>query len=132
MAGDPTDRCGGGVLGATGFQAMPLAAAMEASPAAATLEVEIQVSPQNIILKAPVIWLTVHAVISLRSVVPASVTLNGVAARIVTADSRGELVAKFAFAEIAAIVEKPATTLILGATSTDGAPITGWCEVGVR
>jgi hypothetical protein len=120
------------ILGIAGIQAIPLAAALEATPEAATLQVEMQVSPQNIILKAPVTWVTVHAVIPLRLVVPASVTLNGVAARIVTADNRGELVAKFAFAEIAAIVEKPATTLILGATSTDGSPITGWFEVGVR
>jgi hypothetical protein len=120
------------ILGAASIAAIPLAAAMEDPPQAATLEVTIQVSPQNIILKAPVTWITVHAVIPLRSVVPASVTLNGVAARIVTADSRGELVAKFAFGEIAAIVNKPSATMILDATSTDGTPIMGWCEVGVR
>ncbi len=120
------------ILGVTSTQAILLTSEVEASPEVATLEVDIQASPQNIILKAPVTWVTIHAVVPLRSVVPASVTLNGVAARIVTADNRGELVAKFAFSEIAAIVTKPATTLILDATSTDGTPITGWCEVGVR
>ena len=69
----------------------------------------------------------------LSTVNAATVQLNGIPAKSVFADSRGELVAKFDIAAVKALAElSPELTLTLTADLKDGSEITGIDVVQVR
>ena len=87
--------------------------------------VVIQIAPQTIVLGAPVSAVTVHAQIPYSSVVGTSVTLSGIPASATFPDSRGELVAKFRFSAVSAIVSPPSATLVLNGLTKDGGSFTG-------
>ena len=78
----------------------------------------VSISPQTLLLS----WeqsgsVTVHTNIPL--VGQPSVTLEGIPARVVFADSRGELVAKFSEAAVEAVVAPPEATLTLCVDGVD-------------
>ena len=82
--------------------------------------VGIQLSPNVLVLEAPVTWLTVHTNLPLSAVHPSSVALNGLPADVVKADACGDLVAKFHMEAVEAIVSPPEATLTLTGLKTDG------------
>ena len=96
------------------------------------VEIDIMVSPQTIILEAPVTWVTVHTDIPQSMVERDTVALNYIPARIVTCDARGYLVAKFDFDDIKAIVAPPEAVLGLSGLTIDGALFAGVDVVPVK
>ncbi len=90
--------------------------------------IEIQVSPQTILLSWKAkgdVRVTVHADIDYSTVVTLSVELGGVEAIFTKADARGDLVAKFWYEDIKDLVDAGTTTLILTGTRTDGSTFEG-------
>ena len=81
--------------------------------------VQITVAPNTIVLGSPVDSVTVHSNVPLGSVVPGSVTLNGVTVVHVWADNRGHLVARMALADIEG-VEPPSVTITLAGELKSG------------
>lgn len=110
--------------------------ALAVLPAAAQTVVPIQVSPAVIVIGAPVQWVTVHADIAYGSVDTASIVLRSgtdeLAVSWTKADDCGDLVAKFVFADVAAIVSAPSATLTLTGLTRDGEPFSGTETVPVR
>ena len=104
-----------------------LAPTAPGSPAERTgeLTVVIEVAPSVLVLDSPGIWVTVHAEIPCADVDHASVTLNGVSPSVVKADSRGELVAKFAREDVDSIVAPPEALLVLEGVTVSGLPFSG-------
>lgn len=100
--------------------------------AGADLIVPVQISPSTIVKSAPVTWVTVHADIGYGLVDPDSVKLEGIVATTTFADNRGDLVAKFKFAEINAIVSAPQATLTLTGMTKDVTAFSGTATVAVR
>ncbi|MBN2081327.1 hypothetical protein JW859_03870 [bacterium] len=86
----------------------------------------IAVSPQTFILGQEQGSVSVHTDLPFSQVDKDYwVTLNGVAATGIGADSCGDLVAKFDEAEIEAIVAPPSAVLTLEGQKTDGTPFSG-------
>jgi len=95
--------------------------------------IAIQASPSVLVLGLQGEWMTIHADIPYSDVEPgAPLTLNGVDADVVFADSRGDLVAKFDQAAIRAIVSPPSALLTLEGRTTAGEPFSGSVAVVVR
>ena len=65
----------------------------------------ISISPSTLVLKAPVKCVSVHSNLPYSLVDASSVTLEGVAPYLVTADDLGDMVAKFDVDAIAEVVE---------------------------
>lgn len=120
------------------YKAITVAIALTLAVAAGSIvyadaEVEILVSPQNILLDAVQGGMvTVHADISYGLVEKGSVTLNGVPAKFTFADDCGDLVAKFAEVDIKALVSPPSATLTLAGVTTAGEAFSGSDVVKVR
>lgn len=95
-------------------------------------EIFVKVSPNTIVIASDGDWITVHTNIAYGSVDTSSITLNGVAVAWTKSDLRGNLVAKFAQADIKAIVAPPEATLELAGLTTGGEPFTGSDTVAVR
>ena len=99
----------------------------------ADTEVEVLVSPQNILLDSVQSGsITVHVDIAYSLVNTGSVTLNGVPAKFTFADDRGDLVAKFSEEDIKAIVSPPEATLTLAGVTKAGEAFSGSDVVKVR
>ena len=92
---------------------------------ATAMEVVIQVSPASLILDSPGTWVTVHADIAYSDVDSATLTMNGVELVYSKSDNRGQLVVKFARADIQNIVSPPEATLTLTGLTVYGEPFTG-------
>ncbi len=99
--------------------------ALTVAPVRATDEPEIaiQCSPAVVNLSTTPngCWFTVHADIAYGAVVKASVELNGVPVEWTKADNRGYLVAKFALADVRAILLPGDNVLTLSGETVDGA-----------
>jgi hypothetical protein len=92
----------------------------------------VAVSPQTLILHLDQGGaVTVHTAIKLAVVDSNSLTLNGVPAEGVWADSRGNVVARFSEAAIEALVAPPSAVLTLEGGLKDGTPFAGSDEVQV-
>lgn len=110
--------------------------ALAVLPAAAQTVVPIQVSPAVIVIGAPVEWVTIHADIAYSNVDRDSLVLScgddEVAIAWTKSDNCGNLVAKFVFADVAAIVSAPSATLTLTGLTRDGEEFSGTQTVPVR
>ena len=99
------------------------------------IEIDIQVSPQTILLDWRAkgdVKVTIHADVSFHLFSgPAQVELDGVSAYAIKADNRGDMVAKFDFDEIASRVEPGTATLTLEAIDDGGTAYFGSDEVRV-
>ncbi|MBN1424137.1 hypothetical protein JXA88_06240 [Candidatus Fermentibacteria bacterium] len=89
------------------------------------LTVDVRISPSTIVIGAPGDWVTAHADIPYSSVNTATVALDGIPAAWTKADARGNLVAKFARADVEAIVAPPSAVLTLAGMTDDGVPFAG-------
>lgn len=105
--------------------------ALAVLPAAAET-VSIQVSPAVIVIGAPVEWVTVHADIAYSSVDRDSIALNGLEVAWTKSDNCGNLVAKFVFTDVTAMVSAPSATLTLTGLTKDGEAFSGTETVPVR
>jgi len=94
--------------------------------------VQIAVSPHTLVLSSPDTAISVHTNLLLEEVDVKSLALNGVEPTFTKADSRGNLVAKFAAADIKAIVAPPKATLTLTGAMCDGTPFAGSDTITVR
>jgi hypothetical protein len=104
------------------------------------LTINIQVSPSTILL----VWntqgdprITVHAEINLGTVSRVDVRLDGIEPLTTFADSRGDLVAKFAYEDLKALLDDSELTemeveLTLTGTLLDGTPFSGSDRVKVK
>lgn len=106
--------------------------ALAVLPAAAETVVPIQVSPAVIVIGAPVEWVTVHVDIAYSSVDRDSIALNGLEVAWTKSDNCGNLVAKFVFTDVTAMVSAPSATLTLTGLTRDGEPFSGTETVPVR
>jgi hypothetical protein len=105
-----------------------LTAAQTANHQLSPDEIEIQVSPQTILLSWKAkgdVRVTVHADVDYSTVETLSVQLGGFDALYTFADARGDLVAKFIYEEIRSLVEVGYSTLTLTGTRNDGTTFTG-------
>jgi hypothetical protein len=109
-----------------------LLSALAFAGGASDLEISIKVSPNRIVLDSDGSWVTVHTDIALYLVDTASLTLNGVPVAWTKADARGNLVAKFAEADIKAIVSPPEAELELVGYTNEGEQFRGCDSVGVK
>lgn len=92
----------------------------------------IAVSPQTLILSLDQGGaVTVHTAIKLSAVDAGSLTLNGIPAGSVWADSRGNVVARFSETAVEAIVAPPGAVLTLEGLMKDGTAFSGSDEVRV-
>lgn len=105
----------------------PLAPAEAASRAdmPAEFEILIQLSPATLILDSPGTWVTVHADIAYSDVDSATLTMNGVELVYSKSDNRGQLVVKFARADVQDIVAPPEALLTLTGLTVSGEPFSG-------
>ncbi len=105
----------------------PVAPAEAASRAgvSVTLEVPIQISPATLILDSPGTWVTVHADIAYSAVDSATLMMNGVELVYSKSDDCGDLVVKFARADIQGIVSPPEALLTLTGLTVSGEPFSG-------
>lgn len=98
----------------------------------ADVSVPIVVSPSAINLESQSTWVTVHAEIPFSAVDrEAAVTLNGIAARSIFADDRGDLVAKFAIGDVRGVLDVGTATLTLCGTTLEGDSFSGTDTVRV-
>lgn len=95
-------------------------------------EIYTKISPNAIILESDGTWVSVHTNIALSAVDTSSLTLGGVAVAWTKADAKGNLVAKFAQADIKAIVAPPEATLELLGTTKAGEEFWGSDTVLVK
>jgi len=95
-------------------------------------EVAIAIAPATLVLGSPGDCVTVHADIPYADVDPATLALSGVAPYLVKADSRGDLVAKFARISVEGIVSPPEATLTLTGLTLIGDPFVGSDTVEVQ
>ena len=93
--------------------------------AEAETALEIQISPQTLVIATPGPWVTVHTNVPYSDVAASTVELEGIPASSTFADDCGDLVAKFVRDEICAIVAPPEATLTLTAEMADGEFISG-------
>ncbi len=99
---------------------------------AADLTVPIVISPSTINLASDEgVWVTVHADISYSIVVAATVTLEGIDVKATFADNRGDLVAKFAVADVKEILKVGTAQLTLSGVTKVGATFSGTDAVKV-
>lgn len=96
------------------------------------INVDIQVSPATIILKAPCTWITIHADIKCSVVDADSVKINGVDVAVVKADARGDLVAKVPFDAVAPSLSPPEALIVLTGATKDGSVFSGSATVAVK
>lgn len=96
------------------------------------VHIQIQVSPQTLVLGLQGEWVTVHADIPLRTVASTSIKLNGITASSVFADDRGDLVAKFHQSEIENIVAPPQAVLTLTGNLITGEALSGSDTIAVK
>jgi len=94
--------------------------------------VQIAVSPRTFVLDGPCPCVTVHTNLRLDAVDRSTIELSGVPASSTFADSRGNLVAKFAPAAIAEIVAPPKATLTLTGLLGDGTEFAGSDTISVK
>lgn len=73
-----------------------------------------------------------HAGIAYSAVATSSLSLSGIPVGWTKADSRGNLVAKLALADVKAIVAPPKATLVLGGMTKDGVAFAGSATVAVK
>lgn len=92
----------------------------------------IQVSPHVIVLDSVGDCITVHADIAFSQVNAATVTLNGIPAIGCKADNRGDLVAKFASADVKAIIAPPEALFTLMGLAITGESFTGSETIAVK
>ena len=90
-----------------------------------SIVIPIVVSPSAINLESEGVWVSVHADIPYGSVATAELTLNGVPVKWTKADTRGDLVAKFALDDVKNIVAPPSAELTLTGLTKDGVPFSG-------
>ena len=83
-------------------------------------EIDIVISPNVINLKTTGTWVTIHADIPFSEVVEGSVSLEGIPVSFIKEDDNGDLVAKFAIADVKAILSKGYVELTLEGVSTSG------------
>ena len=83
-------------------------------------EIDIMISPNVINLKTPGTWVTIHADIPFSEVVEGSVSLEGIPVSFIKEDDNGDLVAKFAIADVRAILSNGYVELTLEGVSTSG------------
>lgn len=95
-------------------------------------QIAIVVQPDQIVLNASSTWVTVHTDIAYAEVVPSSVKLNGIPARVTKSDDCGDLVAKFVVGDIRAIVAPPSAVLTLTGLTKTGVPFSGTDTVRVK
>jgi hypothetical protein len=107
-----------------------LVAALSAATSAG--EINIKVTPTAIVLESDGAWVTVHTDIALSAVDTSTLTLNGVDVAWTKADAKGNLVAKFAQADIKAIIAPPEATLELSGMTTAGEEFQGSDTVVVK
>jgi len=118
----PPAAWGGVLLAALTLVLAPVKAAE------ATLPISVKCSPAVVNLDSTAIGdcLTVHTNLRFSDVNRAApVTLNGVAAYLLMADNRGNLVAKFRLTTFKACLTPPSATLILTGTTVTGLVFTG-------
>ena len=77
------------------------------------LTVTLQLAPATLVLGSPGTWVTAHAEISYHDVDVNEITLAGITPVSTFADSRGELVAKFARTDVEAVASPPEAALTL-------------------
>ena len=94
-------------------------------------EIEIQVSPQTIVLGSETVWVTVHTNMPYSRADRASLTLNGIDIAWTKSDLQGYLVAKFNQADVKEIVVPPSIELVLEGVTGDGIPFAGSVTVRV-
>lgn len=95
-------------------------------------EIVIKVTPSAIVLESDGTWVTVHTDIALSAVDTSTLTLNGVEVAWTKADAKGNLVAKFAQADIKAIIAPPEATLELVGMTEAGVEFSGSDTVLVK
>jgi hypothetical protein len=95
-------------------------------------DITIKVTPSAIVLDSDGSWITVHTDIALSVVDTSTLTLNGLDVAWTKADAKGNLVAKFAQADIKAIVAPPEATLELVGMTTAGERFQGADTVVVK
>ena len=95
------------------------------------VEIDIQISPGTVALDSYGTWVTVHADISYWSVATVSLYLDGIPVRWTKADSRGDLVAKFALDDVKAILSPGTATLTLVGSTKAGMDFVGTDTIGV-
>ncbi|HCA48266.1 MAG TPA: hypothetical protein DEP45_13205 [Armatimonadetes bacterium] len=100
--------------------------------AIAALTVNIQVAPAQIVLSAPLEWITVHADIAYADVDPDSVTINGLDDLWIKSDNCGNLVAKVRFVDIVSQLSAPSAVIVLEGETTDGEAFSGSQTVRVK
>jgi hypothetical protein len=111
-----------------------LTLAFSAAVAAKAGGITIAISPSVLNLDSQGTWVTVHAEIPYSTVVGASVTLDGLPVESTFADDRGELVAKFALAQVKDSLKSKvgsSVTLTLSGTTEDGGTFSGTDTVAV-
>jgi len=96
------------------------------------IDVAIRIAPGTLALDSEGEWVTVHANIAYGAVATSSLSLSGIPVRWTKADSRGNLVAKFALADVKAIVAPPTATLVLEGMTKDGVAFAGSATVAVK
>jgi hypothetical protein len=90
-----------------------------------TTVIPIAVSPSSVNLESEGVWVSVHADIPYAAVATADLTLNGLEVSWTKADTRGELVAKFALDDVKSIIAPPSAVLTLAGFTKDGLPFSG-------
>ena len=95
------------------------------------VEVSIVVAPSAVYMASQGTWVTVHAEISYSAVAGASVTLNDIPVKATFADSRGELVAKFALDDVKEILVPGTMELTLCGETRAGVPFMGTDDIRV-
>jgi hypothetical protein len=95
-------------------------------------EIDVKVTPSAIVLESEGTWVTVHTSIALSAVDTSTLTLNGVGVAWTKADAKGNLVAKFAQADIKAIITPPEATLELSGLTKAGVEFSGSDTVLVK
>lgn len=110
---------------------LPLALVV-ATVAVASLAVDVQVAPAQIVLNAPSTWLTVHADIAYSAVQEGTVYINGLDADRVFPDDCGNLVAKVEMERIKELVEPPSAEITLTGLTTGGEAFSGSAVVRVK
>ena len=94
--------------------------------------IQIKISPNTIILGSDVVWVTVHTNIPLSKVDCSTLELNDIRVAWTKADAKGNLVAKFHYSKVEAIVQPPQATLTLTGVTKDGVLFSGSDTVAVR
>ena len=92
----------------------------------------ITISPKTVVLSSPDTIVTVHSNIPYASVDTATLTLDGIPATFSKSDACGDLVVKFARADVKGIVEPGPATLTLSGKLKNGSQFEASDEITVR